>query len=234
MASLKRLVLFVEGEGDEVAVPVLVSHLLTECNAWDCLFLDPSPFRVKKVTDLIRRNEKNWKRFLGAARKRRDLGGVLLLLDGDIRLAQRQKFCARDVGRELSRAARQEGAGSMFSVASVFALQEYESWLIAGVEALAGKPLPPDNRPGIRAGTVAPTDDLEAKPRDAKQWLRQHMDSGYKPTTDQEPLTRLLVANLGSLRARGLRSFRRLESAIQQLVDAIRSGNHVVTPEENP
>ncbi|HXG12219.1 MAG TPA: DUF4276 family protein [Gemmataceae bacterium] len=232
MSSLKRLVLFVEGQGDEDAVPVLVRQLLTEYNAWDCLFLDPNPFRVKKVTDLIGRNEKNWRRYLGAARKRSNLGGILLLLDGDVRLAKRRSFCARDIGCELSRLARQEGAGSLFSVASVLALQEFESWLIAGIDAIAGKPLP-DGRPGVRAGTTAPAGDLEVTPRDAKQWLRQHMDSGYKPTTDQEPLTRLLIEDLGPLRARGMRSFRRLESALKQLV-AVRSGRHVATPEGTP
>jgi hypothetical protein len=231
MASLQRLVLFVEGEGDEKAVPALVNHLLTECGAWDCLFLDPAPLRVKKVTDLIGRKEKNWKRFLGVARKRRNFGGVLLLPDGDVPLAKKQPFCAKEVGYELSRVVRQEGAGVRFSVASVFALQEYESWLIGGIDALAGKPLP-DGRSGIRAGTTAPDCDLEADLRDAKGWLRQNTESGYKPTTDQEPLTRLLLEDLGPLRARGMRSFRRLESALKQLVEAIRSGSHVVTPEE--
>jgi len=115
----------------------------------------------------------------------------------------------------------------------VFACQEYESWLIAGVEALAGRPLPPDGRPGVHPGTTAPAGNLELAPRDAKKWLGKHMASGYKPTMDQGPLTKLLVENLGPVRQRALRSFRRLETALQELVNAIRSGNHIVTPEKS-
>jgi hypothetical protein len=109
-------------------------------------------------------------------------------------------------------------------------MQEYESWLIGGVESLAGRPLP-DGRPGIRAGTEAPPQDLERTTRGAKGWLGRHMAPGsYKETLDQEPLTRLLVEDLGPLRRRGMPSFLRLERALRQLVEAIRSNSHVVTP----
>ncbi len=46
---------------------------------------------------------------------------------------------------------------------------------------LAGLELP-DRRPGIKAGTPAPTGDLEVKPRDARGWLDKYIDAGYKPT----------------------------------------------------
>jgi hypothetical protein len=231
MAGQKRLVLMVEGDGDELAVPVLIKRLLTDQNAWDCVALDPKPMRVGKVPDLLARNEEKWVKYLGAARKRANLGGVLLILDGDVRLPKNQDFCAVRVGQTFTRIARQQGAGSVFSVAVVFALQEFESWLIAGVEVLAGKPLSPKGRPGVKKETVAPEGDLEQHPRDAKGWLRRCMHSGYKPTVDQEPLTRLLVEQLDVVRNRGLRSFHRLENALQQLVNACRSGNHVATPE---
>jgi hypothetical protein len=234
MPPLKRLVLFVEGEGDEAAAPVLVSHFLTEMAAWDCLFLD-SPFKVGSVVDLLRARQPTWKRYLGAVRKKRDLGGVLLLLDGDVTLPRREPFCAKKLALELAEQAKQEGAGTLFSLACVFALQEYESWLLGGVEALAGKLLSPDDRPGIEAGTLPPAGDLEAAPRDAKGWLGRHMAAGtYKPTLDQEPLTRLLVQDLAPLRQRSMRSFRRFEAAVGQLVQAIRSGAHVVTPPSAP
>jgi hypothetical protein len=82
----------------------------------------------------------------------------------------------------------------------------------------------------VRAGTVCPTDNIEALPRNPKDWLSHQMESGYKPSTDQEPLTRLLVQDLSPLRARNLRSFRRLENALRQLTEAIRAGKHIVTP----
>jgi hypothetical protein len=231
MPAPKRLVLFLEGDGDEAAAPLLVKHLLGELKALDVLVPDPAPFQVGAVTNLLGRNEDKFIRWLRAARKRKNFGGVLVFLDGDVRVRREEAFCAATAGWELSRIARKEGAGSVFSVATVFALKEYESWLIAGVEALAGKLLPKLGRPGVRPGTLPPPDDLEVL-RDAKGWLRKQMQSGYKPTTDQGPLTALLVQNLEPLRSRGLRSFRQLEKALGLLTDAFRSGNHVVTPDK--
>jgi hypothetical protein len=232
MAPPKRLVLFVEGEGDAEAAPILVRRLLNEIepSPWDCLFLDGDPMRVGGISELTGRREAEWARFLGVARRRSRLGGILLLLDGDVPPAGQRVFCPGEVGRDLSRRALEEGAGAFFSVASVFAMQEYESWLIGGVESLAGRPLP-DGRPGIRAGTVAPAQDLEKTIRGAKQWLGRHMEARtYKETLDQEPLTRLLIDDLSPLRRRGMSSFVRLERALRQLVEGIRSGNHIVTP----
>jgi|SRR5579884_2625643 len=134
MATRKRLVLFVEGEGDVMAAPVLVKRLLTEFTAWDCLSLDPDPFRLGAVNNLFGKPEANWIKYLQIAAKGGNLGGVLLLQDGDIALKRGQSFCARDIGRDLSRRAHTTGAGASFSVASVFACQEFESWLIAGID----------------------------------------------------------------------------------------------------
>jgi hypothetical protein len=229
MATRKRIVLFVEGEGDLTAVPALVKKLLTELGAWDCLSLDPDPFRIGAVTRLFEKKQENWIKKLQSAAKGGNLGGVLLLQDGDVTPKQGQPFCPRDIGRELSRHARAAGAGLHFSVASVFACQEFESWLIAGIESLAGKKL--DNgRIEIPTNLKAPEGDLEQHPRDAKGWLNQCIPRGYNPVTDQELLTR--AVDLDAIRQRNLRSFRRLESAVRQLVEAIRSGKHIVTPEE--
>jgi len=224
----KKLVLFVEGGGDVDAAPALVKRLLTESNSWPSLTLVPAPFRVKGWGNLLKDRGKEWIRYLKAAAvAHRPLGGVLLLLDGDIK--GKEPFCARDKAWELSRLAREAGAGSRFSVASVFAVKEYETWLIAGVESLASKPLP-DGRPGIRAGVVAPSGNLEEGPRDAKGWLNGNMSKGYKPAKDQKALTEMV--DLERIRKRGLRSFRRLENALRQLLDAIRSDQRVVTPVE--
>jgi hypothetical protein len=54
------------------------------------------------------------------------------------------------------------------------------------------------------------------------------MSTGYKPTRDQAELTRLI--DLDEIRSQGMRSFRRLESAVKEMVGAIRSGVHMVTP----
>lgn len=228
MTALKRLVLFVEGKGDIVAAPVLIGKLLNELQASDpAVFLDSNPLRVGSVTSLFGKKEKNWTKNLQVAAKRGNLGGILLLQDGDVEAWRGQRFCARDVGRDLSRRARTAGAGSTFSVASVFACQEFESWLIAGIESLAGKKLA-DGRIEMPIHLKAPESDLEQHPRDAKGWLNHWIPTGYNPPTDQEPLTR--AVELNAIRQRNLRSFRRLESALRQLVEAVRSGKHIATP----
>lgn len=225
---MKRIVLFVEGEGEAIAVPKLVGKLLTERGAWDVVILDESPFRVGEISKLVKGDYREWKRKLAAALKRTNVGGVLLLLDGDIKRLGNADFCAANVAKSLAAEAVSVGAGSTFSVASVFARQEFESWLIAGFESFAGKTFP-DGR--IAPANIAlPAGDLEETPRDAKGWLNKVINGGYKPTRDQETLTQWLDPQI--VRDRGIRSFRRLESAVSELVTAIRSGDHVATPHQ--
>jgi hypothetical protein len=228
MAGRKRLVLFVEGPGDAQAVPVLVGKLCTPLNPWDVLTLDKDPFEVGSLGKLTADGHRNWIRWLKAAAKRPALGGVLLLLDGDVRLGRGQVFCAITAARELATAAREAGAGSIFSVAVVFACREYESWLIAGIQSLAGQVIAGGEQQGVPEGTMPPAGNLEEDPRDAKGWLHDCLALGYKPTRDQEPLTR--AVDLEPIRQRALRSFRRLESALEQLVIAIRTGQHISSP----
>jgi len=142
-----------------------------------------------------------------------------------------QPFCAMHAARRLAEEAREVGGGSLFSVAIVFARIEYESWLIAGASSLGGKSFS-DGRKELPAVIRPPQSDLEIAPRDAKGWFRSVMQTGYKPTRDQAELTRLVDLDL--IRQREMRSFRRLEAAIQELVGAIRSGNHAVTPTLDP
>jgi hypothetical protein len=229
MSARKRLILFVEGPADSSAAYVLVKHLLTEMQAWGHVFLDDRPFQVGNVAQVMCEDGKRWVRYLEAARKRGNLGGILLLQDGDIARIRGEDFCPWLFGSRLAEWARSVGGGSLFSVATVFALMEYESWLIACADRLAGQRLH-DDRPGIRAGTMVPASDLEQAPRDAKGWLDGCMEEGYKNTRDQEPLTRLMLGHLDGVRARNLRGFRRLERALLQLVEAIRSNKPIVSP----
>ncbi len=223
---MRRLILFVEGEGEADAVPTLVRRLLTGMGDWYDILLDDDPFRVGQVNKLVKEDFREWKRFLRASLKRPNVGGVLLILDGDQEKVAGKDFCAAAVAKSLVGAAMLVGAGETFSVAVVFARQEYETWLIAGVASLAGKRLP-DGRL-IESNAKAPDGDLELSPRDAKEWLRAVVDGGYKPTRDQAPLTRLV--DLEVIRARKLRSFRRLESAVSSLREAIRCNNPIASP----
>ena len=163
--------------------------------------------------------------------------GGRLLLDGDPetiiddQTSTRKPFCAVDVARSLAEWAREAGGGAILSVACVFARQEYESWLLAGFESLRGKALP-DGRPGVSADAPLPAEDTDTHPRDAKRWLSQNMARGYKETTDQRVLTEMV--SLESIRRRDPRSFRRLEHAIAELCEAIRTDNHIVSPVSPP
>jgi hypothetical protein len=180
---MKRIVLFVEGEGESDAVPNLVKRILTEQNAWDAVFLDENTFRVGEVSKLVKNKYDHWKRKLAASLKRPNVGGVLLLLDGDVKKIGGEEFCAAKVARSLAGEAKAAGGGARCSVAVVFARQEYESWLIAGVASLAGKRLP-DGRI-IAADAKPPAGDVEEGPRNAKGWFSGVVEGGYKPTRDQ-------------------------------------------------
>jgi len=102
MTALKRLVLFVEGKGDIIAAPALIGKLLSELQASDpAVFLDSKPLRVGGVTSLFGKKEKNWTDNVRVAAKRGNLGGVLLLQDGDVQAWPGKSFCACDVGQGL-------------------------------------------------------------------------------------------------------------------------------------
>lgn len=223
----QRLVLFSEGEGDVAALHDLAKRILAELNPWAFLHLDPDVIRVGGLTNITGSRAKNWTDKLLVAQKRGNLGGVLLLMDGDANACEGKAFCSATVASLLAKRSMEVGGAKLFSVACVFARQEYESWLIAGVESLAGKLLPPNGRPGVRKG-VTPPPSVEESPRDAKRWLSEKMEAGYRPTRDQQPLTNLV--DLDSIRKSAPRSFKRLENALRQLAGAIQSGAHVATP----
>ena len=230
--SPKRLVLLVEGQGDVDAAPILVGRLLKEYSAFDAVFLDSHPpLRVGEFSKLVKGDFGEWRRLLQAAvTTRKNVGGCILLLDGDSpHQVEKQPFCAMRAARRLAAEAQKVGAGSLFSVAIVFACMEFESWLIGGVQSLVNQAFS-ENRQGIRTLNKQVPNDPETAPRDAKGWLRSVMTTGYKPSRDQAELTRLV--DLDAIRNRNLRSFGRMESALQGLVAAIRSGHHAVTPVE--
>ncbi len=224
---MNRIVLFAEGHGEHVALVRLVKRLLTEQGVWERrdIFLDERPFRVGHVGKLVKDGCRQWKRWLAAGTKRPNLGAVLLVLDGDAKSIEGKVFCAAAVAARLADEAKAAGAGTQFSVAVVFARQEYESWLIPAVAALAGSRLADGRR--IRPGAELPDGNLEEE-RDAKGWIKKVLEGGYRPTRDQAALTEL--ADLQAIRNRRLRSFQRLEAALAELVSAIRQGVHVATP----
>lgn len=223
---MKRLILCVEGKGDAAAVPTLVKRLLGEIGPWRDLLPDDRPIEVRSAGNLMKNDFKVWKRYLASAMKRRDARGVLLVLDGDIEMIGDKPFCPRDAARSLAQVAGKLGAGRIFSVAIVFACQEFETWLLAGIDSLVGQRLK-DGR-ALLADVCAPDGDLEAHPRDAKGWLNGLVENGYNPARDQEALTRMV--DLDAIRARELRSFRRLDAAVSSLREAVLNDRHIASP----
>jgi hypothetical protein len=124
---MRRLKLFVEGDGDFIAVPLLVRRILSEKNDWHGIFLDNNPYKVGAIERLVKEDFRDWRRFLAASIKESNLGGVLPILDGDADRVGGKEFCAAVIARSLADAAKRVGAGGTFSVAVVFASKEYES-----------------------------------------------------------------------------------------------------------
>jgi hypothetical protein len=99
-------------------------------------------------------------------------------------------------------------------VAFVVAHRMYESWLVASL---------PTVMPGVEAYEGDPEDLGDPK---ALMDSRMRPGRGYKETTDQAPMT----AHLGPELARQCRSFRRLEAALDFLLDCIRAGKTGISP----
>jgi hypothetical protein len=213
---MSRLVLFVEGDGEEEAMPALVGRLWAEFPPeLQVGFVDTKPFRTGGLQNLTGRHAAKWPGYLGAARRRPSTSAILLLLDADT--LEDGGGCVRDAARELAEAAKAAGGGTHFSVAVVFFRQEYESLLIASYPFL----------PGHREGVALP-ENVEAAPRGAKAWLKKHLEGGYKESQDQLTLTRAI--DFQHLRDQSIRSFQRLEDALLELATAIASGQHIVSP----
>jgi hypothetical protein len=215
---MKRLVLLVEGQGDVAAMPALVGDLLTQLppELQGQLFPDGAPIKTGGIHQLTGKRSGDLARHLGNANKRSKLGAALLVLDGDTEEVEKQPFCAIEVARLLAARARDAGAGAIFSFAAVFLRQEFESLLIAVADQL----------PGLKPGTRIP-EAVEEAPRGAKGWLHQHLTDGYNPTDNQLELTRG-VKNWEPVRA--LRSFQRLQHALEELATAVANNAHISSP----
>lgn len=228
---MKRLVLLGEGHGEVSALPILARRLVQEKGADDVLFVDHQVVRSHDAASLIRcpRGANAcqcdvWLRHLAVAARRQDVGGVLAIFDGDAKsfpAGSGTAFCAKTAAQLMASKAREVGAGATFSLAIVFACVEFETWLVAGIESLSR--CATGNRFAAK-GLVFPAGDPETH---GKGWLQAHMPS-YNPARDQADLTRQI--DLNEVRQRDLRSFRRLEHALDQLIAATRTSTCVCAP----
>lgn len=231
----KRLVIFVEGKGDVTAVPKLAQMIVSATGAGDALFVDHNSFKVSGVGTLVKNECSNWHRWLEAAGKRKNLGAVLLVLDGDndtvppnwkryVDKYKTDEFCAYRVAAMLGAEALPSRAGEAFSLAIVFSMKEFEAWLVASIESLRGTTLA-EGRGVVPADAVFPEIDIESK-RDAKGVLGKLVPE-YQQSLDQGILAAKVDPKLVAARCK---SFRRFVHAIEQLSSAVRSGAAVVSP----
>ena len=229
---MKRLVLLGEGHGEVSALPVLIGRLLQEKGTDNPLYLDHDVIRTSPARLVKWDKSKNqpdysqWVARVELAARRREVGAVLAVYDGDAKkfpAGSSFAFCAATAAKSMAAAAASAGAGKLFSLSIVFACSEYETWLIAGAESLAGRYLS-DGRPALPRHAKFPAGNPESH---GKRWLEQNCD-GYRPTRDQSALTELL--DLQSVRAKKLRSFVRLEHALGQLLEAAATNRHTSTP----
>lgn len=229
---MKRLVLLGEGHGDVAALPILVRRLLQEKDKAHLLHVDHDVIRFG--SSRVMRWDKGrkqpdyteWIKGVTVAARRRNIAAVLAVYDGDLKNfppGSDSPFCAAIAAKSMAAATAQAGAGRRFSLSVVFACVEYETWIVAGAASLRGRPLA-DGRVALPVNVPIPTGDPESH---GKRWLQQHCPN-YRETRDQGPFTELL--DLDCVRSKRLRSFRRLEHALDQLLEAATGSFHVLTP----
>lgn len=96
-----------------------------------------------------------------------------------------QPFCAMRAAQILVQEAREVGTGRRFSLAVVFACQEFESWFVVAANSLVGKSFP-DGRIILPEAVSDIPPCPESSPRDAKGWLNKKIPTGYNPVRDQQ------------------------------------------------
>ncbi|HEX8320412.1 DUF4276 family protein [Longimicrobium sp.] len=184
----------VEGHGEVTAVPLLIRRIVTAYAA-EAYAEVGRPIRIKRNALVQPGGIENAIEL--AARQTGPGDGLLVLIDAD-------KDCPVDLATELLRRAQRQRPDR--SIRVVVAKSEFEAWLLASAQSLAGqRGLPQD---------LAPPPEPEAV-RDAKGWLSDRTPRGrsYKPTVDQAALTQIFDLD----QAQGARSFRKFIKDVLEL-----------------
>lgn len=181
--------LIVEGQGEVMALPVLLRRLIAEHGLE--LEVVGRPWREPRQRMLVR---EHLRALLEVARARAE--AALILLDADDDCAVAVASTLRTVCAELMPG---------LPVCVVVAVREFEAWFLAAAASLAGRRgLPADLRPPEEPEAV----------RDAKGWLSQRMPRRYSPTLDQPALA--AEFDLAEA-AKNARSFRKLVKDVRRL-----------------
>lgn len=179
----------VEGDGEVAALPILLRRLAKWCGS-QCHPEVQKPIRVRRDRFLNREDEFRRHLLLAAAKCGND-GWILVLLDAD-------DNCPATLGAGILQ--RAQSCVPHRSVSVVLTNREYEAWFIAAAASLQGQ----------RGFAVHPSERIPdpETPRDAKGWIKAHMEGGmYGETTDQPALTARMDLQQAFDRSR---SFRKL------------------------
>lgn len=169
MSSTIHIVPIVEGHGEVEALPILIRRIAMELGA---VVEVGRPIRCHKGR---MKSESALFQVLGLARQKMKMpGGIIILKDAD-------DECPAQSGPALLEMAK--GIAKDMNISVVIAKHEYESWLVASLESLAGIRGIPE---GV-SGEDNPEDICGAKER-----LSEVMTGNrrYSPRIDQSELTR--------------------------------------------
>ena len=197
-AGVPSIGCIVEGEGDELALPLLIRRVTAELDP--ALYVDVFVGKRAPRSGLV--NPGGIEAAVEqTARAGGAMAGLLILLDAD-------DDCPADLGPTLLRRAR--SVRSDRAMGLVLAKREYEAWFLASAESLAGKRgLPPDLRPPVDSEGI----------RGAKEWLSARLPRGrrYRETVDQPAFTTIFDMQ----QARSADSFDKCYREIARLVATV-------------
>ncbi|WP_427184595.1 DUF4276 family protein [Bordetella bronchialis] len=156
----------VEGDGEVAALPIVLRRLAAEWEPPSVVHPLP-PIRVKRDR-FLNREEEFRKQLLLAAAKCGEGGWILIVLDAD-------DDCPARLGAEVLARAQLYVPHRRTSV--VLANREFEAWFIAAAQSIQG----------ARGFSIRSDEVVDAeRPRDAKGWMREHMQGGtYREILDQ-------------------------------------------------
>lgn len=167
----RRLAVIVEGDGDSVAVPLLVRKWLSVVGAWGTWTTPERAINARGVGRLKCPHDpgtgRGLEHFIAVAAKL-PADAILVVLDADEECDQRRARRGEALGPELLRRAN---AASPLPAAVVVAVPAFEGWLVAH-------------------HLQAAVDDLT--PTRCKKALSAHLGRAYGETTDQIAMARAL------------------------------------------
>jgi len=190
-----RIVCVVEGDGEVRALPILLRRLAEAKGIYDIEV--PPPIRVRR-DQFLQRPEEFRRKLLLAAGKAQG-GAVFVVLDAD-------DDCPVEIAHQIHEGGRAFVHGA--TLHTVVADREYEAWLIAAAESLAG-------RRSLRDDLRSP--DRPEDIRNAKGWLSENMvDGRYHEVSDQPALTAVFDVAGACQRSR---SFRKFVETFERVID---------------